>query len=568
MKGIGASSGKAIGRIKHLQKEAFNFEEMSQISIALEYERYEDALVKAEAAIEAIALKTKEAVGVKEAEIFDAHIEILKDPELMSMVRERIGSGKTAEYSVLLASNQLEALFRGLEDSYMSERASDIRDVGKQVLRAFLGESTEPITSEWDKVILVAHDFTPSDMATMDIASVCGLLAEIGGTTSHSSIMAQSMCLPAVVGVGESLNNIEEDTLVIIDGSTGEIIPNPSEEILAAACQSIEENLNKRKKLEIWKSRKGRTADDRRIEIACNIGTPEEAESARLEGAEGIGLFRTEFLYMNHDQWPSEEVQYKAYKEALEALEGAPVIIRTLDIGGDKHLAYYALPEEMNPFLGHRAIRLCLEKKDIFKTQLRALLRASAYGKLKIMFPMISTMEELSAAKDLLNVAKMELKAEQIPFDTGVEVGMMIEIPAAAAMADVFAAHVDFFSIGTNDLTQYMMACDRMNPNVAHLYSHLQPAVIRMIKQVGDCAMKAGIMVGMCGEAAGDTLLQPFLIGAGLTELSMSTGSVLKSKENIGKFDYQACKKLADKLVKLTSKHEIENALQVFGEGV
>ncbi len=568
MVGIGSAPGKALGRVKRIQQVEYEIVIDSLLNIEEELERFTLAREKTALAIKNIQEQTAKNIGSKEAEIFEAHYEILNDAELKSSVVALIEAGRTAEYAVKETQTTFVEMFRSMDDTYMSERASDIEDVCGQLTKHILGvaEVCESDSASNEKHILVAHDFTPSETATINPNQVAGLLAEIGGKTSHSSIMARTMGLPAVVGIGENIHTLMDNTLVIMDGETGQIQINPSEQDIKDVIKTMAQQEKKKNELKKWIGKDTKTLDGKRIELACNIGSVDDLENVLKSDGEGIGLFRTEFLYMNHHEWPSESVQFEAYKKVLESLENKPVIIRTLDIGGDKTLDYYEMKEEMNPFLGHRAIRLCLEKTDIFRTQLRALLRASVYGQLKIMFPMISSLEELILAKEQLEIAKSELQNDNIEFSDTIQVGMMIEIPSVAVMADIFAKHVDFFSIGTNDLTQYTLACDRMNQDVSHLYSHLHPAVLRLVYQVAKSGVEHGIMVGMCGEAAGDQDLQPFLIGAGLTELSMSAASVLESRASISKLELDACKTLTEDIIKLSTKDAVINTLKSFRE--
>ncbi|SQC03040.1 phosphoenolpyruvate-protein phosphotransferase [Clostridium tetanomorphum] len=488
---------------------------------------------------------------------------MLDDPEFVGTISSKILNEKVnSEYAVKTTSEELALIFEQLDDDYMRERAADIKDVSNRLINILMGAENVSIGDIEEECIIIAKDLTPSDTAQIDKEKVLGFATEIGGVTSHSAIIARSIGIPAVLGIGKEISTVKENDLLILDGAKGVLIVNPNEETLNDYKSKMEDEEEIRKNLLQYKELESVTIDNRKVEIAANIGSVEDAENAINNGAEGVGLFRTEFLYMSKQELPSEEEQFIAYKEVLQKLKGNPVIIRTLDIGGDKKLSYLPIQEELNPFLGYRAIRLCLDRKDIFKTQLRALLRASHYGKLKIMFPMISSLQELREGKAVLEQCKTELKNEGIAFNEEVEVGIMIEIPSAAVISDALAKEVDFFSIGTNDLIQYTIAVDRMNEKVSYLYDFFNPAVLRLIKTVIDNGHKEGKYVGMCGEMAGNINLIPLLLGMGLDEFSMSASSVLKARSKIRSLKYEDCKTLVPKVMELGTSHEIREFLK------
>jgi len=448
-------------------------------------------------------------------------------------------------------------MFESMDNEYMKERAADIRDVTKRVMAHILGVTISNPANITDEVIIIAEDLTPSDTAQLNRKFALGFTTDIGGRTSHSAIMARSLEIPAVVGTKEVTSKIENGVTVIVDGLDGQVIVDPSEEELA-------EYKAKKEKFELqkqeWAKLKNEptvTKDGHHVELVANIGTPNDVEGVINNGGEGVGLYRTEFLYMGRDNFPSEDEQFESYKTVLESMGEKPVVVRTLDIGGDKELSYLHLPKEMNPFLGYRAIRLCLDQKEIFRTQLRALLRASVYGNLKIMFPMIATLDEFRAAKAVLLEEKEKLVAENVTVSETIEIGMMVEIPASAVLADVFAKEVDFFSIGTNDLIQYTMAADRMNEQVSYLYQPYNPSILRLVKMVIDAANKEGKWAGMCGEMAGDALAIPLLVGLGLHEFSMSATSILPARSQMAKLSKADMEKLAEKALSMSTAEEV-----------
>ncbi len=533
-KGIAASKGYAIGKVLIKVDLDLTVEGKTVANTEVEVNKLKAALEASKAQLEKIKDKAHLELGADKAAVFESHIMLLEDPEFVGAVENVINESKlNAEKALQDTVDSFLAIFEAMDDEYMRERAADIRDVGRRILTNLKGYSTEGLMITDKDTIVVAHDLTPSDTAQLDREKVTAFLTNIGGRTSHSAIMARTLEIPAVVGMGDITAQVKNGDTVIVDGFSGAVIINPSKEQKEeymekkAAFDKEKEELKKLIAVET------KTLAGKRIEVCGNIGKPEDVHKVLENGGEGIGLFRTEFLYMDRNNMPSEEEQFEAYKYVAEKMEGKPVVIRTLDIGGDKKLSYLPLPEEMNPFLGYRAIRICLDRVDIFKLQLRALLRASAFGNIKIMFPMIASLEEFLQAKEILGQCMEELKAEGKAFNEKLETGIMVEIPAAAVMAHELAVHVDFFSIGTNDLIQYTLAADRMSEKVSYLYNPMHPAVLRLIKMTIDGAHSAGKWCGMCGEMAGDENAIGTLVEYGLDEFSMSASSILKAKQLI-----------------------------------
>lgn len=563
MKGISASNGIAIGKAFILKIGDVEIIKETIKDGEEENQRFITALEKGKKQLFKIMKDAKEKLGEEKSKIFEAHLFMLDDPEFTGQVSEKILKQKiNAEYALKSTSEELVAIFEQIEDDYMRERVADIKDVTNRILRILTGNEGISISEIEEESILIGYDLTPSDIAQIDKNKILGFATEIGGVTSHSAIIARSIGIPSVLGVGKEIEEIKNGELIILDGNKGLIITNPDDEKINLYKKQIEEEKKLQKILGKYKNIEVITLDGRKVEVASNIGSIEDSENALKNGAEGIGLFRTEFLYMASSELPEEEFQYNAYKEVLEKMGEKPVIIRTLDIGGDKKLSYLTIDEEMNPFLGYRAIRLCLHRKDIFKTQLRALLRASYYGNLKIMFPMIANLQELREAKSILEECKEELRKESIAFNENIKVGIMVEIPSAAIMSDVLAKEVDFFSIGTNDLIQYTIAVDRMNEKVSYLYDFFNPAVLRLINNVIVNGHKEGKFVGMCGEMAGKKELIPLLLGMGLDEFSMSASSVLKAKKLITELNYEDCKKIVSKVMEMGTAEEVKAFLE------
>ena len=547
--GIAASDGIAIAPVYLLVDPDLSFQEKTIEDSQSELARLSAAIDQAKGEIEKIRQVAVEQLGEAEAQVFDAHALVLSDPDFLAQIESKIQDDKlNAEAALMQIANLFIAMFEGMDDNpYMQERAADIRDVSQRVLAALLGVDLPNPSTIDHEVIVVAHDLTPSDTAQLNKKYVKAFVTNIGGRTSHSAIMARSLEIPAIVGTQSIAQEVTQGQTIIVDAIEGQVILEPSQADLDHYQIKLADYQAYLTQLAELVSAPSITKDGKELELSANIGTPKDVEGVLNNGADGIGLYRTEFLYMDSSDFPTEEDQYQAYAEVLKSLDGKGVVVRTMDIGGDKKLPYLALPEEMNPFLGYRAIRISLDQQEMFKTQLRALMRASIHGDLRIMFPMIATLEEFRQAKAILEEVKQELEEEGQAFSDQVQVGIMIEIPAAALMADHFAKEVDFFSIGTNDLIQYCMAADRMNEQVSYLYQPYHPAILRLVKYVIDSAHQAGKWVGMCGEMAGDQTAVPLLLGLGLDEFSMSSSSILKTRQLIQGLDSQEMAELAKK---------------------
>lgn len=558
LKGIGVSAGIGLAPAVVLAVSELVIPTAKPADLEAEKAAFWAAHAKVLSDTHALAEKTAAEIGPDEAAVFEAHAMLLEDPTLTDPIVQAIESGENAAKATQDAFDALISMFESMDDEYMAARAADMRDLKERLLRALLHAEAQDISHLAGPAILVAHDLTPSDTAVMDKAHVVGILTEIGGRTAHSAIMARALGLPAVVGCAGVLEAVKNGVMLGIDGATGEVFVAPDETTLSGLNDKLAKYQQEKALLDQFRSAESVTADGHRTLIAANIGTPQDAEGAAQVGADAVGLFRSEFLYMDRGTLPTEEEQAEAYAAAAKALPGKPIIIRTLDIGGDKKLPALPLPEEENPFLGYRAIRLCLGQKDLFKTQLRALLRAAHEHDLRIMFPMISSLEELRAAKAVLEECKAELKAEGLPCRTDVPVGIMIEIPAAALNADALAKECDFFSIGTNDLIQYTTAVDRGNERVSHLYTPFHPSVLRLIRMTIEAAHRAGIFCGMCGEAASDTRLIPLLLGMGLDEFSMSAGALLAARRLIRSLSYEECKTIVEPALSLPTATEVQ----------
>ena len=551
LQGIAASDGIAIAKVYTLTEPDLTVTKVTVEDSEKEVSRLDDALAASIKDVELIKETALKNLGKEEAQVFDAHLMVLSDPELIGQVKDSITSNKVnAESALKEVTDMFISIFAGMEDNpYMQERAADIRDVSKRILAHLLGVKIPSPATIKDEVIIVAADLTPSDTAQLNRQYVKAFVTDIGGRTSHSAIMARSLEIPAIVGTKEVTSTAKDGDIIIVDGLTGDVFLNPSEEVIAEYRAKAEAFAAQQAEWEKLKDSKTYTKDGHQVELAANIGTPKDLEGVVNNGAEGVGLYRTEFLYMDSHEMPTEEDQFEAYKAVLEGMNGKPVVVRTMDIGGDKELPYLPLPHEMNPFLGYRAIRISLHEPEMFRTQLRALLRASVYGKLRIMFPMIATLNDFRGAKALLEEEKAKLIAEGVAVSDDIQVGIMIEIPAAAVLAHQFAKEVDFFSIGTNDLIQYTMAADRMNERVSYLYQPYNPSILTLIKHVIDSAHKEGKWAGMCGEMAGDQTAVPLLVGLGLDEFSMSASSVLKTRSLISKLTLSDMQALADKAI-------------------
>ena len=558
IQGIAVSQGIAFANAYCLKEPDLSYEEIKVADVDAELERFKVAVMKTKAELQEIYEIAQKKFGTEKAAIFVAHLLVLEDPEMLAAIEAKIQTGMNAEFALDEASNMFIAMFEGLDNVYMQERVSDIRDVSKRVLANLLGVEMVDMNRLASDVIIVSKDLTPSMTAMLDTKYVKGFITDIGGKTSHSAILARTLEIPAVVGTKNATQDIQHGTPIILDGTNGKIIVNATLEVSGFYRRQQRIHNEENEELLQYRSLPSISADGFSVEIAGNIGNPEDAEMVINAGGDGIGLFRTEFLYMERRELPTEEEQFQAYKSVLEKMQGKPTIVRTLDIGGDKNLPYLKLADEMNPFLGYRAIRISLTQQEMFRVQLRALLRASAYGNLKIMFPMIATLGEFKMAKAILLEEKQNLEIGGCPVSETLEVGMMIEIPSAAIIADLFAKEVDFFSIGTNDLIQYTLAADRMNENVSYLYQPYHPAVLRLIKNVIDAAHHQGKWVGMCGEMAADEIALPILLGFGLNEFSMSASSILKTRAHIAKLSKQQLMTHNERILLLSTSAEVE----------
>ena len=563
LNGIAASNGIAIAKAYRLIEPDLSFSKTSVANAEEEATRFQGAVATSKAELQAIRDMADKELGADKAAIFDAHLLVLSDPELLGPIEDKIKSENVnAESALKETADMFITMFESMDNEYMKERAADIRDVTKRVLAHLLGVEIPNPSMVQEEVIIVAEDLTPSDTAQLNRNFVKAFTTDIGGRTSHSAIMARSMEIPAVVGAKEVTAKIQNGDIIIVDGLTGAVHVNPTAELIAEYEQKAKDYEAQKAEWAKLKNEKTVSKDGHHVELVANIGTPKDIKGVIDNGGEGVGLYRTEFLYMGRDNFPTEEEQFEAYKAVLEGMEGKPVVVRTLDIGGDKELPYLQLPHEMNPFLGFRAIRLCLDEQDMFRTQLRALLRASSYGNLKIMFPMIATLGEFREAKAVLMEEKEKLVAEGVQVSDTIEVGIMVEIPSTAVMADLFATEVDFFSIGTNDLIQYTMAADRMNERISYLYQPYNPAILRLVKQVIDAAHKEGKWAGMCGEMAGDEIAIPLLLGMGLDEFSMSATSVLKARSLITQLSKAEMEELANKALQMKTNDEVLEAVK------
>ena len=559
LKGIAASQGIAIAKVYKLEQPVLNIQK-EDADPDKELAALDAAFKKTVADIEKIKEVASKSLKAEELAIFDAHLTMANDPEFRNMIEEEIRNNKeNAAFAAKTVSDQMVGMFEAMEDEYMRGRAADIRDVSFRLMCNLTGLEIPNLATLDKEVIVVAKDLTPSDTGSLNKEYAKGFATEVGDRTSHSAIMARSLEIPAVVGVKGIMDTVKTGDLVILDAINGEVITSPTDAQVEEYKAKAEAFRKEKEALKALKDQPSVSTDGHKVLLVGNIGSPADVEGVLNNGGEGVGLFRTEFLYMkSEDDFPDEDTQFAAYKQVLEGMNGRPVVIRTLDIGGDKKLKYYTFPEEMNPFLGVRAIRFCLQRKDIFRTQLRALLRASVYGHLCIMFPMIATVAEFKEAKGIYDEERAKLIAEGVKVGEDVEVGCMIEIPAAAVLADQLSKYADFFSIGTNDLIQYSMAADRMSQAVSYLYQPLNPSILREVKMTIDGAHKHGRWCGMCGEMAGDELAAPVLLGLGLDEFSMSATSILKARKIINGLNYEEMKKLADQALEMDTMDEVK----------
>jgi phosphotransferase system enzyme I (PtsI) len=561
LKGIPASPGITIGKVFLFGREQYVIPRrmIREDLIQNEIRRFKDALVQTKNEILEIKKRISDEMGAEHGQIFSAHLLVIDDNMLIEEVVSRLKKDKLSiEYIFQDVMRRYIKVFLEMDDEYLKERISDINDVGRRILKNLIGAKEDALSNLREKVIVVAYDLSPSDTATMHKKNVTAFATDIGGRTSHTAIMAKSLEIPAVVGLESLTKKVETGDVIIVDGTHGIIVLNPSAKTLKKYEVDRERIVEIEKHLLELKDLPSVTLDGKNIELAANIEVPEDVPSVIAHGAEGIGLYRTEFFYMNRKDVPTEEDQFKAYSAVARRIKPNSVVIRTLDIGGDKFLSQLDVPQQMNPFLGWRAIRFCLARPDIFKTQLRAILRASAYGKLKLMYPMISGIEELRQANAMLEDVKKDLKKESMPFDEAIEIGAMIEVPSAALTSDILAKEVDFFSIGTNDLIQYSLAVDRVNEKIAYLYEPAHPAVLRLIKTVIESAHNAGIWVGMCGEMAGDITMTLVLLGLGLDEFSASPIAVPEIKRIIRSVTLRQAKEIAQESMLLSTGKEVE----------
>ncbi|ULW68117.1 phosphoenolpyruvate--protein phosphotransferase [Staphylococcus aureus] len=559
IKGIAASDGVAIAKAYLLVEPDLTFDKNEKVTdVEGEVAKFNSAIEASKVELTKIRNNAEVQLGADKAAIFDAHLLVLDDPELIQPIQDKIkNENANAATALTDVTTQFVTIFESMDNEYMKERAADIRDVSKRVLSHILGVELPNPSMIDESVVIVGNDLTPSDTAQLNKEFVQGFATNIGGRTSHSAIMSRSLEIPAIVGTKSITQEVKQGDMIIVDGLNGDVIVNPTEDELIAYQDKRERYFADKKELQKLRDADTVTVDGVHAELAANIGTPNDLPGVIENGAQGIGLYRTEFLYMGRDQMPTEGEQFEAYKEVLEAMDGKRVVVRTLDIGGDKELSYLNLPEEMNPFLGYRAIRLCLAQQDIFRPQLRALLRASVYGKLNIMFPMVATINEFREAKAILLEEKENLKKEGHDISDDIELGIMVEIPATAALADVFAKEVDFFSIGTNDLIQYTLAADRMSERVSYLYQPYNPSILRLVKQVIEASHKEGKWTGMCGEMAGDETAIPLLLGLGLDEFSMSATSILKARRQINGLSKNEMTELANRAVDCATQEEV-----------
>ncbi len=565
-KGTNASAGIGIGKAAIIKETELVIRPEKVIDGAAEVERFKGALAETTAQTEALAADLATRVGEKEAEIMQGHLMLLMDPMLTNEIENAItGDNVCSEFAIETVCTMYADMFASMDDELMQQRATDMRDIKVRLQQVLQGVKPVDIAALPAGSVIVAKDLTPSMTAGINPANVAGIVTEMGGRTSHSAILARALEIPAVVAVPGILDQVEDGTEMVVDGSEGVVLVAPSEEEKAEYTAKRDQFLKEKKELEQYIGKPTVTKDGVEIELVANIGNPDDVEKVLQYDGEGVGLFRTEFLFMDRTAMPTEEEQFEAYKKVAIAMNGKPVIIRTLDIGGDKEIPYMGLQKDENPFLGYRAIRFCLDRKDdVYRPQLRALLRASAFGQIKIMIPMVTCIEEIREAKALIEEVKKELDEKGIAYNKDIKVGIMVETAAASLMADVFAKEVDFFSIGTNDLTQYTMSVDRGNEKVSYLYSTFNPAVLRSIRNIIKCGREAGIMVGMCGEAASDPLMIPLLLAFGLNEFSMSSSAILKARKMITGYSQAELQAVADKAMSFVSAKDIENFMREF----
>ena len=569
IKGIPASPGIAIGKTFLYKENKLAIVEKSNLSKEEEIERLVKGREIAKKQLEEIKENTLKKLGKDKADIFEGHITLLEDEELFSEINSKISQKKcTAEYALNEAIDEYATMLANLEDTYFKERAGDLRDIGKRWLYGVMNEQIVDLSKLGSETIIVAKELNPSDTAQINLDNVLAFVTEIGGKTAHSSIMARSLELPAVVGVGVVLDELEDNQILIVDAIKGEVIVSPDTETLKIYKEKREKFLKEKEELKALKDKEAISKDGIKVDVWGNIGSPNDVKGIISNGGFGVGLYRTEFLFMEKDTFPSEDEQFEAYKIVAEELKAYPVTIRTMDIGGDKSLPYMELPKEENPFLGWRAIRVCLDRQEILRTQFKALLRASKYGKIKIMLPMIMDIVEVRKAKAILEECKKELQEKGVDFDKNIMLGIMVETPSVAFRAKYFAKECDFFSIGTNDLTQYTLAVDRGNEKIANLYDTYNPGVLQAIKMLIDGAHEGGIRISMCGEFAGDENAVAILFGMGLDAFSMSGISIPRVKRIIIKLDRKKCENLVERILTLSTASEIKEEVKKFMEKI
>lgn len=562
IQGIGASKGYGVGTIVRIEETDLSFEDKKITDVDAEVARFQKAVEDFTEKTMDMAAKMRELVGEKEAEILEGHVIMVSDPAMADEVTNQIKDGTCAERALWNVCDMFIQIFSMAEDEITNQRVTDVQDMRNRLLKILLGKEEVDISQVPKGTILAARDLTPSMTVGLHKENVVGILTEVGGKTSHSAILARALEIPAVLSIPDIMQTVKDGQEAALDGDLGVVILDPSEEEKAEYHAKREQYLKEKEALRALVGKPTITADGKQVELVCNIGKPQDSDMVLERDGEGVGLFRTEFLFMDRTNTPSEEEQFQAYKQVAETMQGKPVIIRTLDVGGDKEIPYLNLEKEDNPFLGYRAIRVCLKQKDLYRAQLRALLRASAYGDIRIMVPMVTCLDELRQVKEILGELMKELDQEQIAYNKEIKVGIMVETPAASLMADLLAKEADFFSIGTNDLTQYTMVVDRGNAQVAYLYSAYNPAVLRSIAHVIACGNKAGIPVGMCGEAAADEKLIPLLLAYGLDEFSVSATSVLATRNTIAKWTIEEAKALAKEVEGLGTREEVEQLLE------
>ena len=569
LKGIGASTGISVAKVFEVKEVEVQINDSKIKDVKAEQEKIDSAIKETVKQIEVVKESALKNLGPEVAAVFDAHIQVASDPVMVDEIKTIIDQEKfNAVKAVSDITSKYALMFESMDDEYMKERAADIKDVAKRLMQILSGIKSSDLSTINEEVIIVAEDLTPSQTAVLNKKFVKGFATDIGGRTSHAAIMARSLEIPAVLGLKLITAKVKSGDTLLIDGTTGEVLINPSASELKNFKAKAEEEARIIRESEKFIGKESITKDGHKVKVASNIGSPNDIEGANKYDAEAIGLFRSEFLYMDAKEWPTEEEQYKSYSEVLKGMNEKQVVVRTIDIGGDKTLNYFDFPKEMNPFLGYRAIRMALDKKDIFKTQLRALVRSSAHGKLAVMFPMIATIEELIEAKKMFEDAYKEVKKEgkKVAPRKEIELGMMVEVPSAAALASQFAKHVDFFSIGTNDLMQYTFAADRMNEKVSYLYQPLNPSILNLIKMTIDGAHANGKWVGMCGEMAGDPNAIPLLIGMGLDEFSMSASSMLKARMQISTINKSDAEVLVKKALEQDTQKNVEKLVEKFNK--